>query len=167
MESMRQKTNKDNMSCKLITLLATLFVTLSFCSGCAAGGDSSANPQSAPQQLSGSTVSSDETIAELYAQGQSDVQVQGEGTVTRILADDTNGDRHQRFILELGSGQTLLVAHNTDLAPRLDGLAEGDKVEFYGEYYYNEQGGGIHWTHHDPEGEHINGWLLWKEEYFT
>ena len=86
-------------------------------------------------------------------------QVKGSGTVVRILADDNDGSRHQRFILEVSTGQTLLVAHNIDLAPRISSLSTGDIVEFYGEYEPNPQGGVIHWTHHDPQGRHVAGWL--------
>lgn len=86
-------------------------------------------------------------------------QVEGSGTVTRILSDDNDGSRHQRFILELESGQTLLVAHNIDLAPRVDGLKLGDTVSFFGEYEWNDRGGLIHWTHHDPAGQHVEGWV--------
>jgi len=86
-------------------------------------------------------------------------QVGGSGTVTRILSDDNDGSRHQRFILELESGQTLLVAHNIDLAPRVDGLELGDTVSFFGEYEWNNRGGLIHWTHHDPAGQHVEGWV--------
>ena len=35
------------------------------------------------------------------------------------LPDDNKGTRHQRFILKLSSGQTLLVAHNIDLADKI------------------------------------------------
>ncbi len=86
-------------------------------------------------------------------------QVSGSGMVVRILADDNDGDRHQRFILELSSGRTLLVAHNIDLAPRISSLETGDTVSFYGEYEPSAQGGVIHWTHHDPQGRHVAGWL--------
>ena len=46
------------------------------------------------------------------AEWQSGAQVAGEGTVSRILGDDSMGDRHQRFVLTLDSGRTLLIAHN-------------------------------------------------------
>lgn len=90
---------------------------------------------------------------------QTAFQVHGSGTVARVLSDDNDGSRHQRFIIELGSGQTLLVAHNIDLAPRINGLRPGDAVSFFGEYEWNDRGGLIHWTHHDPRAQHIDGWI--------
>ena len=86
-------------------------------------------------------------------------QIQGAGIVSRILSDDDDGSRHQRFIIRLRSGQTLLVAHNIDLAPRIDDLSEGDTVEYNGEYEWNPKGGVVHWTHRDPSGQHVAGWL--------
>lgn len=92
-------------------------------------------------------------------QWRSGEQVRGSGVVIRMLADDNEGSRHQRFILELPSGETVLIAHNIDLAPRVSSLNTGDTVGFYGEYESNSQGGVIHWTHHDPQGRHVAGWL--------
>ena len=100
-----------------------------------------------------------DALAAAYQSRQSDVQVSGEGVVSRVLADDRQGSRHQRFILRLHDGQTVLIAHNIDLAPRIKGLKPGDRVEFHGEYEWNERGGVIHWTHHDPQGRHPDGWL--------
>lgn len=93
---------------------------------------------------------------------QSDLQIQGGGVVVKVLRDDTKGSRHQKFILRSNAGQSVLVAHNIDLAPRLDGLKKGDTVEFYGEYEWNAKGGVIHWTHKDPGSRHISGWLKYQ-----
>lgn len=102
---------------------------------------------------------SDAALAAAFDQRASGIQVQGEGTVTKILSDDNDGSRHQRFIVRLRSGQTVLIAHNIDLAPRIDALREGDRVAFNGEYEWNPQGGVVHWTHHDPQGRHVSGWV--------
>jgi hypothetical protein len=102
---------------------------------------------------------SDQILADAFRNGTNDLQVQGHGKVIGILPDDNDGSRHQRFILKLGSGQTLLIAHNVDLAPRIPSLHEGDDVVFCGVYEWNSKGGIIHWTHHDPHGQHATGWL--------
>lgn len=106
-----------------------------------------------------SSESGNETIASAYRNHVSDVQVSGRGVTTKILSDDEDGSRHQRFILKLESGQTLLIAHNIDLAPRITSLREGDSVEFNGVYEWNSKGGVVHWTHNDPVGRHEAGWL--------
>lgn len=100
-----------------------------------------------------------DAIASAFAAQRSDVQVAGTGVVLRLLADDNDGSRHQRFILQLADGQTVLVAHNIDLAPRVAAIARGDTVRFNGEYEWTESGGVLHWTHRDPAGRHVAGWL--------
>ncbi|MCJ8301249.1 DUF3465 domain-containing protein [Shewanella sp.] len=102
------------------------------------------------------------TLKEAYESQKSNVQVKGKGTVIRILPDDNNGSRHQKFILKLSLGQTILIAHNIDLAPRVSSIAKGDLVQFYGVYEWNNKGGVVHWTHRDPNNHHINGWLKHK-----
>ncbi len=112
-----------------------------------------------PLGHNGVAAGDDSPIGRAFNTRTSDVQVEGEGVVTRMLADDLVGSRHQRFVVRLASGQTLLIAHNIDIAPRVAGLQKGDRVRFYGEYVWNEEGGMVHWTHHDPEGRHDAGWL--------
>ena len=102
----------------------------------------------------------DDAIGRAFAGRASDIQVESEGTVIRLLPDDLNGPRHQRFIVQLASGQTLLITHNIDIAPRIDGLEVGDIVRFNGEYVWNAKGGVVHWTHHDPRGRHVAGWVV-------
>ena len=113
----------------------------------------------------GTVVKANDSIDEAYKNRSRDVQVRGEGVVTKTLADDNDGSRHQRFIVRLESGLTVLIAHNIDLAPRVAGLEQGDRVEFYGEYVWNDKGGTVHWTHHDPRGRHVAGWI--KHKYRT
>jgi hypothetical protein len=64
--------------------------------------------QSGPEEL---------VLKNAFENRQSNLQVSGSGTVIRILPDDTQGRRHQKFILRLLTGQTILIAHNIDLAP--------------------------------------------------
>ncbi|MDX1572993.1 MAG: DUF3465 domain-containing protein [Methylophaga sp.] len=99
------------------------------------------------------------TAESLYENRQSDVQLEVSGEVTRLLPDDNDGSRHQRFIVELPSGLTLMVAHNIDLAPRVANLQVGDEIDLYGEYVWNDKGGILHWTHHDPANRHPHGWI--------
>ena len=104
--------------------------------------------------------------AQKFTRGDANTQVRGSGVVIRLLPDDRDGSQHQRFIISLESGQTLLVTHNIDLAPRIGSLSLGDRVEFFGEYEWNEKGGVIHWTHHDPDGSHIDGWVKHKGKLY-
>ncbi|RYZ96858.1 MAG: DUF3465 domain-containing protein [Moraxellaceae bacterium] len=90
------------------------------------------------------------------------VQVEGVGNVIKILPDDTHGSKHQKFIIRTPEGTSVLIAHNIDLAKRIINLKRGDTVHFFGEYVWNEKGGVVHWTHHDPDGRHIGGWLKHK-----
>jgi hypothetical protein len=111
------------------------------------------------RSLTEQSTASDQALTSAYENRQSNIQVGSSGVVVKILPDDLRGSRHQRFILRLSSGQTVLISHNIDLAPRVDNLREGDRVEFFGEYEWNSKGGVVHWTHHDPEGRHKVGWL--------
>ncbi|MGN6898020.1 DUF3465 domain-containing protein, partial [Neisseria sp. P0015.S002] len=98
------------------------------------------NADTAQQQIGSGKESAEAVLKQAFENEQSDIQVEGDGTVWKTLPDDNKGTRHQRFILKLSSGQTLLVAHNIDLADKIKGLKKGDKVAFYGEYEWSEQG---------------------------
>ncbi len=113
-----------------------------------------------------SLYANDAVLQQAYQSQQSDLQVQGVGQVVKVLPDDNDGSRHQKFILKLNSGQTLLVAHNIDLAPRIPNLKVGDSVEFYGEYEWNKKGGVLHWTHKDPQNRHAHGWLKHNDQVY-
>jgi hypothetical protein len=116
-------------------------------------------PERAPKPVA---AESDDILRRAFEQRARDLKVDGRGVVSRVLPDDRDGSRHQRFILRLGSGQTVLVAHNIDIAQRVPALRTGDEVAFRGEYEWSSQGGVIHWTHDDPAGRHSAGWLKHK-----
>jgi hypothetical protein len=101
-------------------------------------------------------------IAEAFTDSLSNIQVTQSGIISRILSDDTAGDRHQRIIVRLSNNQTLLIAHNIDLSPRVPNPVVGKVLGFSGEYEWNKDGGVIHWTHKDPQGKHSTGWLEYE-----
>jgi len=79
--------------------------------------------------------------------------------VVKFLPDDVSGDKHQKMIVRLSNHQTLLIAHNIDLARRIPESALDAEITIRGEYEWNDKGGVIHWTHRDPRGRHENGWI--------
>jgi len=95
-----------------------------------------------------------------YAQRRSVVEVTAEGVVTAVLADETGpSGRHQRFIIRLaGATQSVLIDNNVDVGQRVP-ASPGDQVTIHGEYIWNDQGGLIHYTHHDPAPGHEGGWI--------
>ena len=105
-------------------------------------------------------------IEHAFQQQQSNVQLQVTGKVITLLKDDLDGNRHQRFIIKLAHDQTLLIAHNIDLANRIDQLKIDDEITLFGEYEWNAKGGVLHWTHHDPAKRHIDGWIKHQDKTY-
>ncbi len=99
-----------------------------------------------------------DTLAEAFDKRLNDTWVEAGGQVVRLLPDDNIDSRHQRFIIETSQGQSILIAHNIDLAPRVP-VGMGDKILLKGVYEWNERGGVIHWTHHDPRGQEPGGFI--------
>ena len=144
----------------LLNLLATAAIAgCGLLSGCAPDGPARVVESSAPAGAAAQADTGAQLLARAFAEQRSNLQVEARGVVVKTLADDDRGSRHQRFIVQLDTGQTVLLAHNIDLARRVDGLRSGDAVAFYGEYEWNERGGVIHWTHRDPRGTHPAGWI--------
>jgi hypothetical protein len=106
------------------------------------------------------------SVDRAFQNRRSDVPVEGRGRVVRILADDEAGSRHQRFIVRLDSGTTVLVAHAMDVAGRVSPLQVGDELSFRGEYVWNPRGGLVHWTHREPVGRHAAGWIRRGDRVF-
>lgn len=97
-------------------------------------------------------------LAEAHARQLSDVLVESEGRVVLVMPDDTRGARHQHLLVEVAGDFTVKLAHNIDLATRVPAVV-GETVAFRGVYEFNDKGGVVHWTHHDPDGKHPGGWI--------
>lgn len=96
------------------------------------------------------------------------IQVLGCGQVKKVLKDDNDGSQHQKFLITIdGYPQiSVLVAHNIDLAKRVENIQPNTPIRFYGEYIYNDKGGVLHWTHKDPTSRHQDGWLEYNEQKY-
>jgi len=111
------------------------------------------------------TRQSEDAIRRLIDNEISGEMVTLEAEIVKVLPDDNEGSRHQRLLLALETGGTVLVSHNIDLAPRV--LAEeGDVILVRGQYERNDRGGVLHWTHHDPKGWREGGWIEFEGERY-
>ncbi|MGF1545901.1 MAG: DUF3465 domain-containing protein [Thiotrichales bacterium] len=99
-----------------------------------------------------------EVLRQAFAQERSKLWMEVAGQVAKTLPDDNKGSRHQRFLLQVPGNETVLVAHNIDLADYVP-LRKGDPIRIRGRYEWNEKGGVLHWTHHDPRGHIEGGWI--------
>jgi S1-C subfamily serine protease len=164
-EPFKPKSSKSLLAMALAVLVAVVGAYLK-----QQQGESSAPPTSVPRasdrSVDSSAASADlAPLLQAIRNRSSGTHVQAAGEIAKMLPDDNDGSRHQRFIVRLATGDTILIAHNIDLARRVV-AREGDRVEFKGEYIWNDRGGVVHWTHHDPAKRHAEGWIRVKGETF-
>jgi hypothetical protein len=100
----------------------------------------------------------DHEIIQAQTSNLVNAEVTGRAVVKKLLRDDVVAPRHQKFLLELTNGTTILVAHNTDVAPQVP-IQEGDQLVIHGSFIYNTKGGLIHWTHHSNSPRHQGGYI--------
>ncbi len=98
--------------------------------------------------------------------GQSGTVMTIDAQIVKSLPDDNEGSRHQRFLIRTPSGQRLLVAHNIDLAQRVKNPVRGEPIRIRGQFEWNDKGGVLHWTHHDPRGNHDDGWIEYQDRRY-
>jgi hypothetical protein len=89
------------------------------------------------------------------------VEITVKAPVKKLLPDDTRGLPHQKFLIELSNGTTVLIAHDTAIAPHVP-LQAGDTPIIRGEYIWNERGGLIHFTHHPARSGHEGGFIYFN-----
>ncbi len=141
----------------LLGVLAAIALAVAQQAGWIDGADSSAG-SSAPAAVSAHEGVDNAALERAIEARASGVMMTVAARVVKVLPDDLDGSRHQRFLLDVGRGRTVLVAHNIDLAERVP-LDRDDRVRLRGQFEWNDKGGVLHWTHHDPAGRHPGGWI--------
>lgn len=89
------------------------------------------------------------------------------GWVTGILPDvERDGVSYQRFEVRLVNRQHLLIEHDLHRSTRVEGIKAGSELLIRGRYFWNEQGGVLRYTHHDPEQKRPDGWIRFKHRNY-
>ena len=95
--------------------------------------------------------------------------VEGGGmVVTQVLQDESSqnsGLTHQRFVVRLSNGNEMEAVYNLDMCPRVP-VNVGDVVAIGGQFIWTNQGGLIHWLHHDPKGLRPDGYVMVNGTYY-
>jgi len=100
----------------------------------------------------------DREIIDDQTNQKSKVEVTVVARVKKLLPDDTRGLQHQKFLLILTNGTTILVANDLTYGQRVP-IEPGDVVKVHGEYVWNRLGGLVHWTHRSDTPRHESGWI--------
>ena len=93
------------------------------------------------------------------ASGTSHVEIHVAGTIARYLGTrNSESGEHEGFLVTPnGSTAHLLIEDNVNITGFIP-MRSGDSVELQGQYECND--GVIHWTHHDPSGRHVMGYVI-------
>lgn len=82
------------------------------------------------------------------------------GTVTKLLPDDNQGLKHEKFMFQVAdghggqfNGQTVTVAHDTTYAPYVP-VKVGTQLEIKGDMLAGPKV--LHWTHKAKDPQHPN-----------
>ncbi len=76
----------------------------------------------------------------------------------RFFYGDRTHAMHEAFDVQSSSGR-LEVVDNVGIAPRCP-VAVGDRIEIRGELVHDRgRPPVVHWTHHDPHGNHADGFI--------
>jgi hypothetical protein len=136
--------------------LSALFVSAVFAfHSCSSSGQSQFGSNAGQQT---SSPSRDAEVIEAQNAHAIKLEVTVEAPVLKVLREDDRGLPHQKFLIGLSNGTTVLIAHNLKMASQVP-ISAGDTVRIHGEYIWNAHGGLIHWTHHTDTPYHEGGWI--------
>ena len=104
-------------------------------------------------------------LEEAHRYRQTGIMAEVDGTVARILMDDKEDQRNQKFTIRLTNGQMVLVIHDQEAAGRVP-VSFGDTVLVRGEYVWTETGGTLRHTQRDYSAQRLHGWIDHKGERY-
>ncbi len=162
MDSKRLRRSTRSRRARVATIFAVAAIAFAF--ACAPDASSAAATSSTVAVSTTHELDESQLLAAVRDRAR-DRWIEASARVVALLPDDVEGDRHQRFLLKLGDGSTVLVAHNIDLAAHVP-VEKGDTVALRGEYVWNEKGGVVHWTHRDPRNPGGGGWIRVRGETY-
>ncbi|MDE2483427.1 MAG: DUF3465 domain-containing protein [bacterium] len=96
-----------------------------------------------------------------YGTQRSGDEVIATGHVIDVLGERAGrSGEHEGYLVKLDGNCDLLVKveTNTTITGPI-ALRPKERVVVKGVYIYNPLGGLIHWTHHDPRGRHVGGYV--------
>ncbi|MCK5845613.1 MAG: DUF3465 domain-containing protein, partial [Victivallales bacterium] len=104
-------------------------------------------------------------IATAFKTKTSDIKVKGFGTITEVLGESVaNGKPVQRMIVELPSGQHVVVEHAVSSGhPKIRLPVSGADLEFSGVYTWNDSGGVIGVTTFVDGTPPHSGWVKYQD----
>ena len=104
-------------------------------------------------------------LADAYLNKKSGMMAEVQGQVTRLIMDEEESARVQKFVICAISGQSRLVTHDLSRSDRVP-VAIGDKVMVRGEYVWSEPGGTLICPTRDNGSGGRNGWIEHKGERY-
>lgn len=78
--------------------------------------------------------------------------------VVKLYPDDTHGNLHQKWVVQLSNGSQVVCVYNIDFADRVP-LKRQDQVAIGGQFIWTKQGGLVHWLHEDPKKIRPDGYV--------
>lgn len=90
------------------------------------------------------------------AKGAQFIEVRDDGTIVRVLGTrESRSGAHEGFVIRVKGG-TYVVEDNVDLTGPIP-LQRGEGIALQGQLECNDRV--IHWTHRDPRGRHVPGYI--------
>lgn len=119
----------------------------------------SAGPGRAPVAVASPSQPDDAAIVQAQAAQAQKVELTVTAPVLKLLREENYREPHQRFLLSLSNGTTVLVANDLKYGTYVPNLRPGALLRLHGEYIWNEKGGVLHWTHLSDEPRHESGYI--------